>query len=354
MSEARYHSVNSSCRHIAQVVLVLLLLLGDAALLLPPAQAKPASRPAQVIVETRLRAEPSKRGKPLLRIPAGTSISIKGAPEDGWYRAHHGRLDGYVRSGDVATDLAEDEADLEQAEADLQPGEVIDDPGDVSLEQVANDTGAADTSARSGKSDKGAARHGRKGRDHRSKSSRKHDRKKQRKDARARSGMQSTRVVAATDLNLRADPDSDAPVSATMPRGDQAMPTGEQQDGWVEVSWDGETGWALGRHLAVLPPAASDSGDTAWSREELKAIIYEAADRYGQPREDMLRVARCESDMIPSAVNPYGGSYGLYQFKPGTWLSTPYAAYDIFDPRASANTAAWMWSVGRRREWVCQ
>ncbi len=34
--------------------------------------------------------------------------------------------------------------------------------------------------------------------------------------------------------------------------------------------------------------------------------------------------------------------------------TTPYAAYSIFDPWASANAAAWMWSVGRRGEWVCQ
>ena len=115
-------------------------------------------------------------------------------------------------------------------------------------------------------------------------------------------------------------------------------------------------GWVLGRHLIMIPTNSSGKArhDGSWSRAELKEIIYAAADKYGQPREDMLRVARCESNMIPSAVNPYGGSYGLFQFKPGTWLSTPYAEYDIFDPRASAYAAAWMWSVGRRREWVCQ
>jgi soluble lytic murein transglycosylase-like protein len=86
----------------------------------------------------------------------------------------------------------------------------------------------------------------------------------------------------------------------------------------------------------------------------LIAIIYDAADRYGQPREDMLRVARCESDLVPTAVNGPGGSYGLFQFKPPTWLGTPFAEYDIFDPRANANAAAWMWAQGRRREWVCQ
>ncbi len=124
----------------------------------------------------------------------------------------------------------------------------------------------------------------------------------------------------------------------------------------MEVIWEGQMGWVLGRHLIMIPTGSTgkDRHDGSWSRGELKEIIYAAADEYGQPREDMLRVARCESNMIPSAVNPYGGSYGLFQFKPGTWLGTPYAEYDIFDPRASANAAAWMWSVGRRREWVCQ
>jgi hypothetical protein len=98
----------------------------------------------------------------------------------------------------------------------------------------------------------------------------------------------------------------------------------------------------------------ADRDITSWRRRELIAIIHDAADRYGQPREDMVRVARCESDLVPTAVNRSGGSYGLFQFKPGTWLGTPFAEYDIFDPRASANAAAWMWSQGRRREWVCQ
>ena len=142
---------------------------------------------------------------------------------------------------------------------------------------------------------------------------------------------------------------------SVVPRGERVTPTGAHQGGWVELKWKGDSGWALGRYLAAPRPILSKSdGTDAWSRSELKAIIYAAADRYGQPREDMLRVARCESDMVPSAVNQHGGSYGLFQFKPGTWLSTPYAEYDIFDPRASANAAAWMWSVGRRREWVCQ
>ncbi len=145
-------------------------------------------------------------------------------------------------------------------------------------------------------------------------------------------------------------------MTAVMPRGERVVPTGEHRDGFVEVRWQDATGWAFGRHLAARRRATvrADRDTTSWRRRELIAIIYDAADRYGQPREDMLRVARCESDLVPTAVNGSGGSYGLFQFKPRTWLGTPFAEYDIFDPRASANAAAWMWSQGRRREWVCQ
>ncbi|MDP9363526.1 MAG: transglycosylase SLT domain-containing protein, partial [Chloroflexota bacterium] len=91
-----------------------------------------------------------------------------------------------------------------------------------------------------------------------------------------------------------------------------------------------------------------------YSKAELIRLIEEAADYYDQPREDMLRVARCESELTPTAVNPRTGDSGLFQFNPDTWQTTPYRRYDIFDPRASAFAAGWMWSVGRRNEWVCQ
>jgi soluble lytic murein transglycosylase-like protein len=68
----------------------------------------------------------------------------------------------------------------------------------------------------------------------------------------------------------------------------------------------------------------------------------------------MIRVAACESVWDPNAVNSSSGASGLFQFMPGTWLSTPYADQSIFDPVANARAAAWMWSVGRRNEWTCQ
>ena len=307
-----------------------IMLGGDIALAVLPAASRDVPQPAQTILETRLRSEPSLRSAPLLRLPAGAVIYVEGVPEDGWYRTQHGALQGYLRSGDVATVILTNE---EESDADIASSlEAVDESGSVTFEQRA------------------AGTHNRKKQSRPNKDTRRKRRKEQRKSE------SSLRIVAATDLNLRDAPGEDAAVLSTLPRTQAVAPTGEQQDGWVEVIWEGQMGWVLGRHLIMIPTGTSgkDRHNGSWSRGDLKEIIYAAADKYGQPREDMLRVARCESNMVPSAVNPYGGSYGLFQFKPGTWLSTPYAEYDIFDPRASANAAAWMWSQGRRREWVCQ
>ena len=310
------------------MLLLGMMLGGDVALAVLPATSRDLPQPAQTILETRLRSEPSLRSDPLLRLPAGATVYLQGVPENGWYRTQHGALQGYLRSGDVATVIVQDAEDASsEAVAATQKGDA---PHSVALEQRA------------------ASNNKKKSRP--SKETRRKRRKEQRKSDAA------LRIVAATDLNLRDAPGEDAPILSTLPRTQAIAPTGEQQDGWVEVIWEGQMGWVLGRHLIMIPTGTSgkDRHDGSWSRGDLKEIIYAAADQYSQPREDMLRVARCESNMIPSAVNPHGGSYGLFQFKPGTWLSTPYAEYDIFDPRASANAAAWMWSEGRRREWVCQ
>jgi uncharacterized protein YgiM (DUF1202 family) len=310
--------------------LLLLLLIFEVCAVALPALARVPPQIAQAITETRLRADPSMRGEPLLRLPAGAMLTVHGKPDNGWYQARRGPLEGYVRSGDVAT------APLLSTGDDTRSGETIDEPRVVEERQRAR------------------------GRNSRGKEERKQDRKRQRKDDRRRHGSAAQHdpngVITSTDLNLRESADQNAPVRAVVPRGERVEPTGELSDGWVELRWDGESGWVLGRFLAAPRPIVvkRDDNDAAWGREELKAIIFDAADRYGQPREDMLRVARCESNMVPSAVNEHGGSYGLFQFKPGTWLSTPYGEYDIFDPRPNANAAAWMWSVGRRREWVCQ
>jgi len=112
----------------------------------------------------------------------------------------------------------------------------------------------------------------------------------------------------------------------------------------------GQTATATLTPVIPTPP----TGGPTYTRDEIIAIIYAAADAYGQSRVDMLRVATCESNLDPYNVTPPYSASGLFQFLPGTWATTPYKDQSIFDPVANANAAAWMWSVGRRNEWVCK
>ena len=68
----------------------------------------------------------------------------------------------------------------------------------------------------------------------------------------------------------------------------------------------------------------------------------------------MERVARCESNLDPCAVNRSGPYYGLYQFLKSTWKTTPYKNDNIFDPKAQALATGWMWKQGRKNEWACK
>lgn len=162
-------------------------------------------------------------------------------------------------------------------------------------------------------------------------------------------------AAVLSGLNMRTGPSTSYDVVTVLPNGANVDIMGDPQGGFYPVQYNGLKGWASGEWLAIgttaptptPPPASSGNSD-------IIGIIYAAADAYGQPREDMLRVARCESVLDPNAVNPYSNASGLFQFLPGTWATTPYADQDIFDPVANANAAAWMWSVGRRNEWVCQ
>ncbi len=95
-------------------------------------------------------------------------------------------------------------------------------------------------------------------------------------------------------------------------------------------------------------------GGSGYSEQQVIDIIYEAADNYGQSRDAMLRVARCESGLNPNAVGGGGAYHGLFQFVPSTFATTPYGQYDIYDPWANANAASWMWSEGGKSAWACQ
>jgi hypothetical protein len=162
----------------------------------------------------------------------------------------------------------------------------------------------------------------------------------------------TTATVASAALNLRFLPSLDATILAVMPSGSEVEIIGEPENGFVPVTYDGTSGYAYGDYLSTGAAPASTAAP-APAGGDVVSIIYAAAAAYGQSGDDMLRVATCESGLNPYAYNP-AGWYGLFQFVPGTFAGTPYGAYDIFDPWANANAAAWMWSVGRRGEWTCQ
>lgn len=195
-------------------------------------------------------------------------------------------------------------------------------------------------------------------------------------------------TVIDGSLNLRTGPSLDHPVVLVMPDAAGVELRGDAQGGFFPISYNGTTGWAYAEFLQVGTPAEPEApaepepapaeptpapaeptpaptepaqpetppvdGSDGYTEEEIIQIIYAAADEYGQPREDMLRVARCESVLDPNAVNATSGASGLFQFLPGTWARTPWADEDVFDPVANAYATAWMWDQGNRNEWTCQ
>jgi uncharacterized protein YraI len=157
-------------------------------------------------------------------------------------------------------------------------------------------------------------------------------------------------AYTTSGLNLRTGPSLSNDVILVIPDGAAVRLTGKERNGFAGVRYSGEAGWAS---LDYLTMANSGNGDGSYTGDEIVDIIYAAADKYGQSRSAMLAVARCESLLDPYVINPYSQASGLFQFLPGTWATTPWANANILDPVANAEAAAWMWSVGRRGEWVC-
>ena len=296
-------------------------------------------REGTVTADVALRAEPDKGAPSLAGVPDGARVAIVGRAEDGYYPVRYDGIDGWIATGYLAASLDDDPPARDEPDRTVTADRS---DRDASADRTDSTDAESDRTGNGARSTGGARR----------------------------SGDASDDVIATEELNLRADPTDAADVLRTIAAGDEVVPTGERDGDYVEVRHDGDTGWVAFAFLATRraptpakidrsparEPGGPDSEGNArnMSEAELIRLISEAADYYGQPRQDMLRVARCESELTPTAVNPRTGDSGLFQFNPNTWLSTPYAEYDIFDPRASAYAAGWMWSVGRRNEWVCQ
>lgn len=165
-------------------------------------------------------------------------------------------------------------------------------------------------------------------------------------------------AYTTTDLNLRSGPSLASGVILVMPPAAEVTLTGSEENGFAGVAYGGTRGWASTQYLSSSVQAAPETPaepalPAGTAGGDIVSIIYAAAAAYGQDGNAMLAVAQCESGLNPGAYNASSAASGLFQFLPGTWATTPYAGSNIFDPVASANAAAWMWSVGRRGEWVC-
>ena len=203
---------------------------------------------------------------------------------------------------------------------------------------------------------------------------------------------------ALGETMILAGPGGQYGILTVAPAGATMSVDGDPVDGYYPVTYDGISGWTAtgllqvtddggnggghnnrgathevgngGVETVTADPIFSDGaapaeaapvtggdygpGGASYSEDQIVDIIYEAADNYGQSRDAMLRVARCESGLDPTAVGGGGTYHGLFQFVPSTFAGTPYGEYDIYDPWANANAAGWMWSEGKKGNWVCQ
>jgi hypothetical protein len=131
----------------------------------------------------------------------------------------------------------------------------------------------------------------------------------------------------------------------------------------VEFADGLESGRTLVASVEVVTPVAevrrvgTRPAIPAAAPGDIEAIIRAAAARWGADPTQLLRVAWCESRYNPSAYNASGAS-GLFQFMPRTWAANSvragYGGASVFDPVASANTAAYMFSIGQAGQWSCK
>ena len=289
---------------------------------IPAAETSPVG-PASVTVDAPIRAGPGPSFDLIFTVPMGSTLQQTGNVIDGYVTAQYKEVTGWVALEHLGppssfveeTPLAETAAPAETPPVETAPAETP--PAETPPPDTAPVAAPVEV-----------------------------------KTPRPGSGVAYTTV----DMSLRNGPSAtEAPITV-VPAGSRVVLTGVMEGGFQRVTYKDQIGWIAGEYLqspADPEPEVGKRGNPQYSRREIIRIINQAADRYGQSRSDMVRVAECESNLDPYAVNP-SGSYGLFQFIRSTWKSTPYGNKDIFDPEANANAAAWMWSEGRKSEWVCQ
>jgi hypothetical protein len=112
---------------------------------------------------------------------------------------------------------------------------------------------------------------------------------------------------------------------------------------------------ALAAKTAQPVAAANVSSNVPqYSHDEMVAMVYDAADRYGIDGDLLYRIGMCESGLTASSRNRGGSSAsGAYQFLLSTWRNTPqgHAGLSVFDGKANIEAAAWKIANGGLSAW---
>lgn len=102
----------------------------------------------------------------------------------------------------------------------------------------------------------------------------------------------------------------------------------------------------------VAPPAPPPVVAPAGSVE---SIVRAAAAEFGVSGDLMVRIARCESGLNPSAVNASSGALGLFQHLPSLWgaraAGLGYGYESWSDPTANARVSAVLLRDGGPGHW---
>lgn len=102
----------------------------------------------------------------------------------------------------------------------------------------------------------------------------------------------------------------------------------------------------------LVPAATPQIPSTTYPPGSVEAIITAAADAHGVAPSWMISTAECKSGLRPTAYNPSGPYYGLFQFLMSTFKA--HGGTNIWDPTQQSEIAASMFASGDFVAWpVC-
>ena len=163
--------------------------------------------------------------------------------------------------------------------------------------------------------------------------------------------------AAANRLPLRAGAAIAYAEVGTVPFG-TAVSVTAWQHGWGKITHAGKTGWASGAFLSPTMPAtavpicyANTWDQTPCAPFWIAEAISGSATLHAISFEFLMRLAACESNFTPAAVNPRTGDSGLFQWRPSTWAA--YASGSIWSVHDQRHHTARAHQAGYRHWWVC-